>query len=91
MIEVTVTSLRQNLPDYLAMVERGEKLNVTVRGRVIAEIRPPATADEHIDAARERLRNSLVRYEQPVEPAIAAEEWKMNGGSSSTPMPWSGG
>jgi len=36
--EVNVTALRQNLPNYLALVERGE----TVRGRVIAEITPPA-------------------------------------------------
>lgn len=79
MKEVNVTALRQNLPDYLAMVERGERLSVTVRGRVIAEIAPPAPAADQSSAARARLRNSLIRYDAPFEPAIAADEWEMNG------------
>ena len=78
MKEVNVTALRQNLPDYLALVERGEKVRVTVHGRVIAEICPPAPSDDETTAARTRLRNSLVRYDDPFEPAIAADEWEMN-------------
>ena len=35
---VSVTTLRQRLPEYLARVARGERLVVTLRGRVIAEI-----------------------------------------------------
>ncbi len=38
---VNVTTLRQHLPEYLARVARGERLFVTLRGRVIAEISPP--------------------------------------------------
>lgn len=79
MKEVNVTALRQNLPDYLAMVERGERLSITVRGRVIAEIAPPAPADEQSSAARARLHGSLIRYDAPFEPAVAADEWEMNG------------
>lgn len=41
MAGVNVTTLRQHLPEYLARVARGERLSVTLRGRVIAEISPP--------------------------------------------------
>lgn len=53
MLKVKVTELRQNLPTYLARVERGEEVEVTVHGRVIARIVPQqATAK----AARARLK-----------------------------------
>lgn len=78
MKQVNVTVLRQNLPGYLALVERGETVSVTHRGRVIAEISPPSPADDEAGAARARLRNSLIRYDAPFEPVIAADEWEMN-------------
>ena len=52
MSRVKVTELRQNLPAYLARVERGEEVEVTVHGRVIARIVPQQAAAE---AARRRL------------------------------------
>ena len=78
MKNVNITVLRQNLPTYLAQVERGETLRVTVRGRAIAEISPPAPDKDEASAARARLRGSLVHYDQPLEPVIPAEEWDMN-------------
>jgi len=42
MKHVKVTELRQKLPEYMAKVRRGERFRVTSRGRVIAEIAPPA-------------------------------------------------
>ncbi|MBK7664231.1 MAG: type II toxin-antitoxin system prevent-host-death family antitoxin [Sterolibacteriaceae bacterium] len=78
MKDVNVTTLRQNLPDYLAQVEQGETLRVTLRGRVIAEITPPAPDSDQSDAARARLRGSLLRYDAPFEPMIAPDEWEMN-------------
>ncbi|MEK7737344.1 MAG: type II toxin-antitoxin system prevent-host-death family antitoxin [Pseudomonadota bacterium] len=78
MKQVNVTTLRQNLPDYLAMVAEGETLSVTLRGRVIAEITPPVPPSNESSAARTRLRGTLVSYDAPFEPAIAADEWEMN-------------
>jgi len=78
MKEVNVTALRQNLPDYLALVERGETVRVTVRGRVIAEITPPKAQADQSALARVRLRDSLLRYDAPLEPVIAPAEWDMN-------------
>lgn len=50
---VNVTELRQNLPEYLARVQAGEALEVTVRGKVIARIVPQ---EDRRAAARERLK-----------------------------------
>jgi prevent-host-death family protein len=78
MAKVNVTELRQNLPAYLAKVQRGERLRVTSRGRVIAEIAPPVAAKDQAQAARERLRGSVLRYDRPLEPVIEPEEWEVN-------------
>jgi len=78
MKQVNVTTLRQNLPDYLAMVAEGETLSVTLRGRVIAEITPPVPHSSESTDARARLRGSVVRFDAPFDPAIAPDEWEMN-------------
>ena len=78
MKEVNVTELRQNLPGYLAKAQRGERIKVTSRGKVVAELAPPASSPAIVAAARARLRGSVVRYEHPLEPLVDASEWDMN-------------
>jgi prevent-host-death family protein len=78
MAEVKVTDLRQNLPAYLARVKRGERLQVTARGKVIAEIVAPAARASEAHAARARLRGSVVRFDRPLDPVFDPEEWKMD-------------
>jgi antitoxin (DNA-binding transcriptional repressor) of toxin-antitoxin stability system len=72
---VNVTELRQNLPSWLALVQRGRRIRVTSRGRVIAEIAPPAAEPAEVEGARALLRGSIGRYERPLEPADAAGAW----------------
>lgn len=52
MSKVNVTELRQNLPAYLARVQRGDEIQVAVHGKVIARIVPERSVSE---AARQRL------------------------------------
>jgi prevent-host-death family protein len=78
MKEVNVTELRQNLPDYLAKVQRGERINVTSRGKIVAELAPPASSPDIVAAARARLRGSVLRFERPLESVIDARDWDMN-------------
>jgi prevent-host-death family protein len=78
MKEVNVTELRQKLPDYLARVRRGERIRVTSRGKVIAELTPPAPSPDQVAAARARLRGSVRRYSRPLDPAIEPGEWEVN-------------
>lgn len=78
MRHVKVSRLRQDLPAYLAKVARGERVRVTSRGKVIAEIVPAAAGEAEVGAARKRLRGSVLRFEHPLEPVIEAAEWRMN-------------
>jgi prevent-host-death family protein len=78
MDDVKVTELRQNLPAYLDKVRRGQRLKVTLRGRVIAEIVPPAADKGEADAARARLRGSVLKYDRPLQPVFDSAEWEMN-------------
>ena len=78
MEEVKVTELRQNLPEYLAKVKRGQRVRVTSRGRVIAELSPPSASKKEVETARARLFHSVLRYDRPLEPVIAPNEWEVN-------------
>jgi prevent-host-death family protein len=78
MDDVKVTELRRNLPAYLDKVRRGQRLKVTSRGRVIAEIVPPTADKGETDAARARLRGSVLKYDRPLEPVFDSTEWEMN-------------
>ena len=78
MKEVKVTELRQNLPEYLARVAKGESVRVTLRGRVIAEITPPTKVEDVAALARARLAGSLVSMDDPTEPVFDPAEWDMN-------------
>lgn len=76
--DVNVTELRQNLPAYLARVSKGERLRVTSRGKVIAELAPPAASKSESEAARRRLRGSVLRFDRPTDPVFDPEEWEVN-------------
>jgi antitoxin (DNA-binding transcriptional repressor) of toxin-antitoxin stability system len=59
-------------------VARGEKVRVTSRGKVIAELAPPVASAKEIEAARKRLRGSIRRFDRPLDPLISPEDWKLN-------------
>jgi prevent-host-death family protein len=76
--QVNVTELRRNLPSYLAQVRRGQRVRVTSRGKVIAELAPCRGSADEAAAARARLRGSVLEYEGPFEPVLPSEAWEMN-------------
>jgi prevent-host-death family protein len=76
--EVNVTDLRQNLPSYLERARRGERIRVTSRGAIIAEITGPKATDEEAALLREQLRGAVVHYDSPTEPAYSPGEWSAN-------------
>ena len=78
MRKVKVTELRQNLPSYLARVRRGERVRVTSRGKIIAELAPPTASRKDIEAARARLRGSVLRYDRPLDPVLDPQEWNVS-------------
>lgn len=78
MKDVKVSTLRQNLPAYLERVRKGERLRVTSRGKAIAEIAPPPASRDEAEAARARLRGSVLRLQRPTDPVLEPAEWDMN-------------
>ncbi|MXY18068.1 MAG: hypothetical protein F4057_10105 [Acidobacteria bacterium] len=58
-----VGELKTRLSAYLRMVEQGERVAVTRRGRVVAELGPPAhaTEDDAYAQLRRRVRAGTVR------------------------------
>lgn len=75
MTDVNITRLRQQLPVYLARAERGERVRVTSRGTVIAEIGPPTRSASRGAQARARLAGSVLRFDQPFEPILPPSKW----------------
>jgi prevent-host-death family protein len=60
MSKVNVTELRQNLPAYLAEVQKGGEIEVTVHGKVIARIVPEAGRQAAARKYLKSLRKSAV-------------------------------
>lgn len=77
MKNVNVTELRQNLPKYLAKVRKGERVRVTSRGEVIAEISPPPATAAEAEVALQRMRGSVIRFDRPFDPVFEPGEWEM--------------
>ena len=78
MKKINVTALRQNLPAYVARAQHGERIKLTSRGTVIAELGPPTPSVEAVKAARRRLHGSVRRYDDPLAPVIDPSEWEAN-------------
>lgn len=66
-----VREIRNSLSAYLRMVEQGERVAVTHRGTVVAELGPPthATEEEDHSELRLRARAGTVRLGAPDRPA----------------------
>ncbi|MFH1159296.1 MAG: type II toxin-antitoxin system prevent-host-death family antitoxin [Pseudomonadota bacterium] len=73
MIEVSVTTFRNHIPDYLGRVRKGENIALTSRGKVIARLLPPG--DERLKARQQlaELRTTC-RIGDVVSPLD--EEWE---------------
>ena len=67
-----VREIKNRLSAYLRMVEQGERVAVTRRGRIVAELGPPTyTAEEEAQAGlRRRARAGTVRLGAPNRPDI---------------------
>lgn len=75
MIELTVTTFRKHIPEYLGKVSKGEDIALTSRGKVIARLVP--ALDER-QSAREQLATlRAASYVGDVITHIDAD-WKVN-------------
>jgi prevent-host-death family protein len=75
MLEVSVTTFRNHIPDYLDKVRKGEDIALTSRGKVIARLLP--TEDERQNA---RQRLAELRATSRIDDVISSvdEEWEVD-------------
>lgn len=79
MRSVNVTDFRQNLQGYLSEVQNGRGLQVTLRGRVIATVMPPAVEADAVSRALSLLRDSVISENlDPSAPAVDPKSWSIN-------------
>ena len=61
--------------EYFRLIEEsGEALIITDRGRPVLKVIPYAAAAD-LEACLKVLRNSVLKYDDPLEP-VALEDWK---------------
>jgi prevent-host-death family protein len=77
MNRVNITELRQNLPKLMKRVDRGERLQVTVRGRVVAYL-VPALEEQRKAKARIAKWRKTVKLGDVLTPTGA--EWNAEHG-----------
>lgn len=67
-----VREIKSRLSAYLRMVEQGERVAVTRRGRVVAELGPPThtTEEDAYAELRRRARAGTVRLGAPNRPDL---------------------
>lgn len=69
---VGIRELKNRLSEYLRQVQNGERVLVTDRGRVIAELRPPGAPDEvaKYPGLEAMARSGILRLGQPNRPDL---------------------
>lgn len=75
MTDINITELRRQLPAYLARAANGERMRVTRRGTVVAELGPPTRSAKQASQARARLAGSVLRFDDPFEPVLEPSRW----------------
>jgi prevent-host-death family protein len=72
MTSIGIRELRQHASRYLRDVERGQTIEITDRGRLVARLVPPAqggAVEQLIAAGRLRPASARASEEVPLEPA----------------------
>ena len=76
MASINITELRKHLPEYVRKASRGEKIQITSHGKVVACL---TSEDKNQDQALQRLKQSRGTViqgdiESPIESAWIADE-----------------
>src|SRR3954469_8038806 len=77
MTTVGIRELKNNLSRYLRRVQAGERIAVTERGRIVAELRPPELEQKPRDRLDELIASGRAR--PPLNPGPLPEGWPNSG------------
>jgi len=75
MASTGIRQLKDNLSQYIRRIEAGERIAITVHGRIVAELVPPGTATSRRGRSRfdELVAKGVIR--PPVESGDPTEDW----------------
>jgi prevent-host-death family protein len=75
MASTGIRELKDNLSGYIRRIEAGERIAITVHGRVVAELVPPGTMTKGGGASRidELVAAGVIR--PPIEAGDPTEDW----------------
>ena len=73
MVTVGIRELKNNLSRYLRRVQAGERIAVTERGRVVAELRPPEPEEKPRNRLDELIASGRARA--PLKQGSLTENW----------------
>ena len=74
-METGIRELKDNLSRYIRRVERGERIAITMHGRVVAEIVPPGFRPRAADTDRLEALVAAGIARPPLEPGDPTEDW----------------
>jgi len=80
MLEVSVTTFRKHIPDYLGKVLKGEDISLTSHGKVIARLVPPADEGQSAQEQLAALRGGITYIGDIISPIDV--EWEANSADS---------
>ena len=76
MSQVNVTELRNHLPNYLKRVAKGETIEITTHGKVVARIVPEQNKQLAAEQRLKKIRGTAIigDVETPVDEAWSADD-----------------
>ncbi len=75
MISTGIRDLKDNVSRYIRRIEAGERIAITARGRVVAELVPPGTATRKSPGSRWEALIAAGSLHPPVETGDPFEDW----------------
>jgi antitoxin (DNA-binding transcriptional repressor) of toxin-antitoxin stability system len=72
MHKVSLRELRQKFSEFVRRAGRGERIGITKRGRLIAEIGPPS--QEHVDLKQAFARMDKIRKKVRPHPGVTTKD-----------------
>jgi len=77
-MDIDISQLRQQFPEYLARVRQGERVRIMSRGRAVAELVPPSQAPDDATEVSEQGEGRALQHDDATT-RLAGDDPRMRG------------